>query len=153
MNARHSTLTRFFRFVALTATAVAGVSTILLLKATPANEAAVPFPFRVTQTDTQELASRGVARLAAGAVATVKVSQKEKSFLPATVEIHVGQSIEIINDDNTVHNAYCSAGDFKYNSGPQQPGSASSLVFTAPGSYDVRCAIHPKMRLAVVVTP
>jgi plastocyanin len=81
------------------------------------------------------------------------VTQKEKTFLPATIEIRVGQALEIVNEDTTLHNAYCSAGDFKYNSGPQQPGSKSTLTFTAPGAYEVRCAIHPKMRLAVTVAP
>jgi len=111
-------------------------------------------PYRVVHSDTQEIvSSQIVARDTSSESAAVVVTQKEKTFLPATVELHVGQTLEIVNDDTTLHNAYCSAGEFKYNSGPQQPGSKSKLTFAAAGSYEVRCAIHPKMRLAVTVTP
>ncbi len=109
--------------------------------------------YSVVRADTQESVTAQLVRVNSGGAAVISVAQKEKIFLPAAVEIRVGQSIEIVNDDNTVHNAYCSAGEFKYNSGPQQPGSKSSLTFTAAGTYEVRCAIHPKMRLSVTVAP
>jgi len=110
-------------------------------------------PYVVVRTDTQESVTRQVTRLNTGESATVVVTQKEKAFLPTVIEIRVGQAVEILNEDNTLHNAYCVSGDFKYNSGPQQPGTKSSLTFTTAGSYEVRCAIHPKMRLAVTVIP
>ena len=146
-----SSTIRFLRTLSFTC---AGASLIgLLLLSAPSRLRGSSLPLRVVNSETGELPASGVVRLGTGESPTVTVSQKEKSFVPATLEIHVGQTIAIVNDDTTVHNAYCSAGEFKYNSGPQQPCSTSSLVFTAPGSYDVRCAIHPKMRLTVVVTP
>jgi plastocyanin len=107
-------------------------------------------PYVVVRADTGGSAAR-LVRLSASESATVVVKQKNKSFEPATVEIHAGESVELINEDATVHNAFCSAGDFKYNSGPQQPGSHATITFTAAGSYQVRCAIHPKMVLIVQV--
>lgn len=80
------------------------------------------------------------------------ISQKDKAFTPVEASVKVGQVIEIVNDDTTIHNAYCQSPDFKYNSGPQQPGGRSKLVFTAAGTFEVRCAIHPKMKLTVKVT-
>ena len=67
-----------------------------------------------------------------------------------TVKVH--HKITIVNDDDTVHHAYCSTGSFKYNSGPQAIGSESNIVLPAPGIYEVRCAIHPQMLLVVTVT-
>ena len=80
------------------------------------------------------------------------VSQKEKVFTPAKVEIKLGETVTILNDDEVIHNAYCRAKDFKYNSGPQKPGSKSVVEFTKAGKYQIRCAIHPKMLLEVTVT-
>ena len=106
----------------------------------------------VVRADTQEPVTNAFVPLQAGEVAGIIVSQKDKAFAPGSIEVRVGQPIEIHNDDSTVHNAYCQSGDFKYNSGPQQPGTHSRLSFAAPGVYEVRCAIHPKMKLSVTVT-
>ena len=111
------------------------------------------WPYQISRTD--DLPSRAVKFFRvvdAGATADLTVSQKEKSFSPAEASVRVGQTLSIVNDDTTVHNAYCQSGDFKYNSGPQQPGGSSKLVFTSAGTYEVRCAIHPKMKLVVTVT-
>lgn len=106
----------------------------------------------VVRADTQQSITREAVALAAGEGADgVVVSQKDKIFAPGSIEVRVGQPIEIHNDDATVHNAYCQSGDFKYNSGPQQPGARSRFAFVKPGVYEVRCAIHPKMKLSVTV--
>ncbi len=131
-----------------------GLLAAIVLLATPRPvRASVSSLYSVVRADTRESVTASLVRVDTGASAAVSITQKEKIFLPDAVKIRVGQAIEILNDDNTVHNAYCSAGEFKYNSGPQQPGSKSSLTFTAPGTFEVRCAIHPKMRLTVTVAP
>jgi plastocyanin len=106
----------------------------------------------VVRADTRQPITNEAVALAAGeGPEGIVVSQKDKTFAPGSIEVRVGQPIDIHNDDAAVHNAYCSSGDFKYNSGPQQPGTRSRLAFTKAGTYEVRCAIHPKMKLAVTV--
>ncbi|HYC71569.1 MAG TPA: cupredoxin domain-containing protein [Opitutaceae bacterium] len=118
-----------------------------------ANHAAHASPnLVVVRADTQESVTRAVIARSSGGAGDIVISQKDKAFAPGSVEVKVGQTIEIHNDDATVHNAYCQTGEFKYNSGPQQPGTRSRLTFATPGVYEVRCAIHPKMKLAVTVT-
>ena len=111
--------------------------------------------FTVTEASTGDAASRERVRVdtSGGAVGAdvVTVSQKEKSFAPGVVQLRTGSALAILNDDDVVHNVYCRAGDFKYNSGPQQPGVRATITFSAPGRYEVRCAIHPKMLLTVEV--
>ena len=125
---------------------------LFLPSASQAGSAASVWPYQVSHAGTGEIVPARLVRLAAGDTpAAVTVSQKEKTFAPAEASVRVGQTVEIVNDDTTVHNAYCQSGDFKFNSGPQQPGSRAKLVFTAPGAYEVRCAIHPKMKLTVKV--
>lgn len=110
------------------------------------------WPYQISRDELPAGPAAKFFRIAESAGADVTVSQKDKTFVPAEAAVRVGQSIAIVNDDSTVHNAYCHGGDFKYNSGPQQPGSSSKLVFTQAGTYEVRCAIHPKMKLTVTVT-
>jgi len=108
--------------------------------------------FLVVHADTRQPITLEAVALAAGEGGDgVVVSQKDKIFAPGSIEVRVGQPIEIHNDDGTVHNAYCQSGEFKYNSGPQQPGTRSRLAFVKAGVYEVRCAIHPKMKLSVTV--
>ncbi len=40
---------------------------------------------------------------------------------------------------------------FNFNSGDQLPGSQTDIVFSVPGTFNVLCGIHPKMRLVVHV--
>ena len=79
------------------------------------------------------------------------VSQKGRAFEPATATVHLHRWITIKNDDDTVHHAYCSSPNFKYNSGPQEIGSVQNITFHNLGTFEIRCAIHPAMKLVVTV--
>jgi len=79
------------------------------------------------------------------------ISQKGRAFQPATATVHLHRWITIKNDDDTVHHAYCSSPDFKYNSGPQDIGSVHNITFHNLGTFEIRCAIHPDMKLVVTV--
>ena len=92
--------------------------------------------------------------LLAAAVAQPKyiVSQKGRQFHPNEITIKRGDTIEIINDDGDLrHHAYVKSQDFNFDSGDQEPGSKTDVVFAVRGDFDVLCAIHPKMKLVVHV--
>ena len=109
-------------------------------------------PYVVTQVDIAKPADVQLDLRQNAPVGTVVVNQKNKTFDPASVTIRAHHFITIKNDDDTVHHAYCSTADFKYNSGPQQVGTSVNIMFPKPGTYEVRCAIHPQMVLVVNVT-
>jgi plastocyanin len=80
------------------------------------------------------------------------VSQKGREFRPATMTVSRGDTVQIVNDDGDLrHHAYIDSAKFSFDSGDQEPGSKTSITFALPGDFDVLCAIHPKMRLAVHV--
>ena len=80
------------------------------------------------------------------------VSQKGRMFHPSTLELDRGDVVEMINDDAPLlHHAYVATPEFSFDSGEQLPGSRTPIRFTAPGTFTVRCAIHPKMSLVVTV--
>jgi len=86
----------------------------------------------------------------AGAVQTV--SQKGREFRPGEMTIGRGETIAIVNDDaDLLHHAYLKTSTFSFDSGDQKPGSRFEIAFPQPGTFTIRCAIHPKMKLVVTV--
>ena len=95
-----------------------------------------------------------LAGVAAAALAASEytVSQKGREFTPNKLTMKRGETITIVNDDADLHHhAYVSASNFNFDSGDQKPGSRTDIVFPVAGTFEVLCAIHPKMRLAVTV--
>lgn len=85
-------------------------------------------------------------------VAGIAISQRNRQFNPGALTIRAGDVVTIVNDDGDLHHhAYVSNPDFKFDSGDQEPGSRTDIVFSTPGQFNVLCGIHPKMRLVVTV--
>jgi cytochrome c peroxidase len=80
-----------------------------------------------------------------------EISQKNKRFDPGSVEIAVGETIRLHNDDSRTHNIRVFHPKMDYNSGGQDPGEEIRLTFDHPGTYYVTCGIHPQMELKVTV--
>jgi cytochrome c peroxidase len=83
--------------------------------------------------------------------AAVEISQKGKTFDPASVQITAGETIVLHNDDERTHNIRVFHPKMDFNSGSQDPGEDVRLTFDAPGTYWVTCGIHPQMELKVEV--
>jgi plastocyanin len=80
------------------------------------------------------------------------VSQKGREFHPGEMTIKRGETIKIVNDDgDLLHHAYIDSPTFSFDSGDQTPGTVTPVVFTIAGTFNVLCAIHPKMLLVVHV--
>ena len=82
----------------------------------------------------------------------IVISQKNKQFQPGSVTIDKGQPLVVTNDDEgTIHHAYVEAEGFNFDSGDQNPGSRTKIVFPTKGDFQVLCGIHPSMKLDVHV--
>lgn len=80
------------------------------------------------------------------------VSQKGRLFQPAEMAVKTGDTVLIVNDDADLrHHAYVDSDAFKFDSGDQEPGSRTNVRFPVAGTFEVLCAIHPKMKLTVHV--
>ena len=80
------------------------------------------------------------------------VSQKGREFTPKEVTLARGEGLTVVNDDADLrHHAYISSEKFSFDSGDQEPGSKTNIVFPVSGTFEVLCAIHPKMKLVVHV--
>lgn len=83
--------------------------------------------------------------------ASLHVAQKHRSFSPSVVTIQRGDSVEFSNDDEFLHQIYVDSKAMNFDSAEQLPGQTISVVFSQPGTFQVRCHIHPKMLLTVHV--
>ena len=81
----------------------------------------------------------------------VVVNQKGLAFSAPNLVVKKGEMVSFLNDDNTSHNILVSGNGVSLNSGLQRPGVIFRAPFTRPGTYQVGCGIHPKMKMTVVV--
>lgn len=94
-----------------------------------------------------------VAGLGAGLAwaATAEVTQRDRAFSTAALSIRKGDVVQIANADTVVHHIYVESAGFNYDSGEQPAGRTLDVAFPLPGTFDVLCAIHPRMKLTVTV--
>lgn len=77
------------------------------------------------------------------------VSIKGFKFVPAEVNIKVGDTVMWTNEDNAPHTIESSDGTLR--SDELLEGNTYSYTFTKAGKYDYKCGIHPSMRGSVTV--
>ena len=94
----------------------------------------------------------GLALTAAAAAAEDEVVvQKDKSFSQQKVVLRVGDRLVFSNRDSVTHNLFSRSPGFEFEVKVQLPGQDTPVTFDHPGEAEVRCAIHPEMKLRVVV--
>jgi cytochrome c peroxidase len=106
---------------------------------------------RIILTASSLLFLAGVVRVGFAIGAEVIVSQKDRAFSPNVVQLALGQTLSIHNDDQFIHDVLVNSENFSFDSGEQGVGQDVQIKFPAAGHYRVTCAIHPKMRLEVEV--
>jgi plastocyanin len=99
------------------------------------------------------IAAAGVLLGAAGQSETFTVVEEGKKFDHREITMRVGDSVTFVNRDVYTHNVYSQTKGNEFDVGAQLPSQAYTIRFTTPGTVQVRCAIHPKMKLTVIVTP
>ena len=94
-------------------------------------------------------ASPAASPAATAAPTPVVVHIKNFSYVPRTLTIQAGQTVEWINDDAQPHSA--TADDGSWNSGDLDQGQSWSSQFVNPGTYRYHCDEHAFMKGTIVV--
>ena len=81
------------------------------------------------------------------------VVQKDRSFSTAEITIRRGDRVVFRNEDTRTHNVFSRTPGAAFEIKAQIPGQTAAIQFSASGRADVRCAIHPNMKLTVNVEP
>jgi plastocyanin len=79
------------------------------------------------------------------------IVQNGRAFHPNEITIGTGTTLNFSNQDEFIHQIYVDSKDFDYDSEEQQPGAVFHITFPNPGTFAIRCHIHPKMLLTVHV--
>jgi plastocyanin len=85
------------------------------------------------------------------AAGDVTVFQENKKFAQEAVTIKAGQTVTFSNKDPFTHNVFSSTPGMSFELKTQKPGESSDVKFDKAGEADVRCAIHPQMKMKVKV--
>lgn len=81
-----------------------------------------------------------------------EVDQKGLRFTKSAVAIPVGGTMHFKNSDDVIHNIMTiDETDEPEDHGLQKPGETIKAKFETAGHYQVRCSIHPKMKMTVKV--
>src|SRR5712692_3627351 len=101
---------------------------------------------------------------AAGSPIVIKMYDKAPFYAPEKVAIKVGESVQWVNDGETVHSVSTAAanaqnrkdtsmpkGAVAFDSGFIPPGGDYSYTFTVPGTYRYFCLPHEKAGMVGVI--
>lgn len=92
---------------------------------------------------------------ATGAMAAeIVISQKGKKFVPGNIQAKVGDTLTFVNEEKRKrHNVYSKTPGFEYlKIKKQKPGGRDSVAIKNAGTAVILCALHPKMKLTVVIS-
>jgi plastocyanin len=113
----------------------------------PPTRAAAPTPSPTRAAAPAQEAPKTAARPAAPKV--VNARMKGQAFIPSTIEISAGTTVNWKNLDALIHTV--TAVDKSFNSGTIAADGSYSHTFTKPGTYPIFCLAHPFMKGTVVV--
>jgi plastocyanin len=85
----------------------------------------------------------------AGAATDRRVDEKDKAFSVGSLFLRPGERLTIANADDTTHSVFIPRTELNLKS--QKPGESISIQFPERGFYEVRCNLHPQMKMLVVV--
>jgi plastocyanin len=86
-----------------------------------------------------------------GLAADHQVVQKDRSFSQTEITVKPGEKIVFQNSDDVTHNVFSITPGMEFDLRRQAPGASSTVPFDKEGVAEVRCSIHPKMKLIVTV--
>lgn len=81
--------------------------------------------------------------------APIVVHIKNFAFVPASLTIKPGETVQFVNDDSTPHTA--TASDKSFDSGNMDQNAKWSHTFKDTGTYAYICTYHPYMKGTIVV--
>ena len=79
------------------------------------------------------------------------IEQKNREFSQTELTIHPGDVVVFKNSDEVAHNVFSISKGMEFDIRRQAPGGSSAVPFKNTGEAEVRCSIHPKMKLIIKV--
>ena len=83
--------------------------------------------------------------------APLEIGQAGRNFSKPHLDVAPGATVTFLNDDNVPHNIFTAFDGQYQDKGLSRPGEKVMVTFDKTGQHQVRCAIHPKMKMTVKV--
>lgn len=83
--------------------------------------------------------------------ASFNVGQKNKQFTKKSLTVKVGDTVRFTNEDPFFHNVFSLSPTKTFDLGSYPKGDYRDVTFDTAGKVEVECAIHPNMRMTIVV--
>jgi len=77
------------------------------------------------------------------------ISIKDFTFSPSTLQVKVGATVKVTNDDSPTHTWTGDDGSWDER---LSPGSSATHTFDKAGTFSYHCSIHSSMKGTVVVS-
>lgn len=81
----------------------------------------------------------------------ILVDQKDRKFSKTELTVKPGDTITFQNSDDVAHNVFSVTPNLEFEIHRQSPGEKSTIAFPKEGVVEVRCSIHPRMKMTVTV--
>jgi plastocyanin len=81
------------------------------------------------------------------------VAMAGMAYAPAAITARAGDSISFVNDDDADHVVFVPTVGHAIDLGGQKPGEAREMKLMKAGRFEVECANHDHMLLAIEVLP
>ena len=93
----------------------------------------------------------GLIAVTSAIAAEIEIVQKDRTFSKTEIAIRPGDKVVFKNSDEVTHNVFSVTSGMEFDLRRQAPGASSTVPFDKEGVSEVRCSIHPKMKLMVTV--
>ncbi|WP_370655801.1 cupredoxin domain-containing protein [Paracraurococcus lichenis] len=77
------------------------------------------------------------------------VTQKSRAFSTREANVTRGTTVHFGNEDDYPHQIRVTGPGLDFESDLQASGEVVNVTLVAPGVYEVRCGIHPRMRMTI----
>ena len=85
------------------------------------------------------------------AEATASVTIDQFAYSPRELTVTAGTRVTWVNRDDVPHTVTSTEKPRRFSSGTLDTDEQFAHLFTAPGTYEYYCAVHPKMTAKVIV--
>lgn len=90
---------------------------------------------------------------ASGALASVTIGMREKTYVPHVQIVQVGGDVAFPNQDPFSHNVFSNSSLGAFDLGLYRRGATRSATFSQVGVYPIYCNIHANMVTYVIAVP
>lgn len=78
------------------------------------------------------------------------VDQKNRTYIPHTLNVSVGDTIVFKNSDPYPHISYSGDPVNGFYTNIQKKGEIKKVKVKGPGKFTIKCSIHPNMTMEVI---